>query len=143
MKKKYLISFIIIVAVLIASVVAVGIISNVKMNKLEDSKYYKIGEVKIQTVNYATDTNLNLKNYSYGNNGAEHKKFFEYSVGNPEGVAGIYTEYLISDENFVIDTEETYMRVLTKEYENKDTLKVILSFKDNSLDVNLFYTYIE
>lgn len=141
MKKKYLISFIIIVTVLIASVITFGIISNVQMDKLEDAKHYNIGEVKIQTINYATDTSLKLENYNYGSNGAEHKKFFEYSVKNAEGVAGLYTEYLISDENFVIDTEETYMRVLTKEYENKDNLKVVLSFKDDTIELNLIYTY--
>ena len=141
MKKKYLISFILIVAVLIASVITFGIISNVQMKKLEKAKYYKIGEVEIQTINYATDTKLKLENYSYGSNGDEHKKFFEYSVKNAEGVSGLWTEYLISDENFVIETEETYMRVLTKEYENKDVLKIVLSFKDDVVEINLIYLY--
>jgi len=84
-----------------------------------------------------------LENYSYGKDGNELEKFFEYKTSNPEGVSGLYTEYLINDENFVIVTEETYMRVLSKEYENKDTLKVIISFIDSKIELNLIYTYID
>lgn len=141
MKKKYLIAFVIIVAVLIVSVITFGIISNVQMDKLEKAKYYKIGEVKIKTVNYATDTNLKLENYSYGSNGGEYTKFFEYKTSNAENVAELYTEYLTIDENFVTDTEETYMRVLNKVYENKDVLKMVISFKDDTLELNLIYIY--
>ena len=141
MKKKYIISFIIIVALLIASVIALGIISNVKMDELEDTKYYKIGEVEIKSINYATSTSLNIENYSYGKNSYEQKKHFEYSSNNASGVVGLYTEYLIADENFVITKEEDNFRELKKEYETKDSLLVEISFKNDEIVLYLTYTY--
>lgn len=143
MKKKYLISFIIIVSVLIASVIAVAIIANIRLNNLKDDKYYKIGEVQIQTIKEVTNTNPELKNYSYGKNGEIYTKYFEYKVNNAESVVEIYTEYLSADENFSITTEKNGERTFKKIYENSDELQIQLIFSENIIEVELTYKYVD
>lgn len=143
MKKNYIITLVVVVAVLIVSVITFGVLSGKQMKNLEKAEFYKIGEAQLKTINSATNTNLNLKNYSYGSSNGEHKKFFEYAVSSALNVYNEYSEYLLEEENFIMETEESKMRLFSKEYENKDILKVVISYGDDTVDVNLIYLYID
>lgn len=143
MKKNYIIAFIIITAVLITSVITVGIVANVQLKNREDDKYYKIGEVKLYSINEATNTSLKLVNHSYGSNGSVYTKYYEYEIDKAESVVSIYTEYLTTDENFEISSEEVGKRGLKKTYGNKDTLVISIQYSEKSIELALTYTYID
>ena len=141
MKKNYIISFIIITVVLIASVITVGVVANVQLKNREDDKYYKVGEAKIFTIKEATNVKVDLVNYSYGSDGSTYTKYYEYEIQKAESVASIYTEYLSTDENFEISSDEAGVLTFKKNYEKQDLLTIVLKFEEDVLEISLSYTY--
>ena len=141
MKKNYIISFIIITVVLIASVITVGVVANVQLKNREDDKYYKVGEAKIFTIKEATNVKVDLVNYSYGSDGSTYTKYYEYEIQKAESVASIYTEYLSTDENFEISSDEAGVLTFKKNYEKQDLLTIVLKFEEDVLEISLSDTY--
>ena len=141
MKKNYIISFIIITVVLIASVITVGVVANVQLKNREDDKYYKVGEAKIFTIKEATNVKVDLVNYSYGSDGSTYTKYYEYEIQKAESVASIYTEYLSTDENFEISSDEAGVLTFKKNYEKQDLLTIVLKFDEDVLEISLSDTY--
>lgn len=142
MKRKYILSFIIIAVVLMATVATVGIVAHFQLKDKSDDKYYTIGNAKILSIAEATNTETKLVNYAYTTNNTIYNKCYEYEINSAESVVSFYIEYLAADENFEITQQRVGEVFLNKTYD-KDTLKVHIEFSQNVVEIELVYTYVE
>lgn len=141
MKKNYLISFLIISLVLIVTVVTVGLIASNQLKKEEDSKYYKIGEVKVLSIKEVCEVGAELKNYNYTFHSQTYSKYYEYKITNAEAVVYLYAEYLTVDENFELNIKDNKL-TLKKIVEEDDECKIEILYDNNKVELLISYTYI-
>lgn len=144
MKKKYYVVLITFAILLITSMAFIGLLNNKLVKKNEQDNSYSLCGVEVQTIAEYNNVELTLTAYNYTSNSTVYTKTYEYSAENPAVLVSNYTEYLVTEENFLNSTAgEQSNYLFTKNLEESgDIFTITLSYSDNFVSIQLQYTYV-
>lgn len=135
MRKKYYIILIVFAVLLIASIIAIGTLTNQLFKKEAENNNYTIGEVELHTIPQECNKTLELYNFSFSKNELTEQKTYSYSTTEGEILIARYVDYLF-ECHFVQADPTEYLFGL----EDKN-VSVLLTCDGNQLTITLTHTF--
>lgn len=148
MKKKYILTTIIISITLIVAVITTNILTVKLLKRQNNALTYTISDIKISSINTVADKKLSLVSYEYLADSDGLYKIFVYNSKDNQALVNSYLELLLAHDNFNListnnlDSANGKYQVCRSDSESNSKLTLDLSYNDSKIEIVLKYYYI-